>query len=70
MVEGSTGTVVDGRRVDEIAAAVGDLLADPDRAAKMGAAGRDWVLTNWRWDVLAARLGGLLAAEPPRQSLR
>ncbi len=61
VVEGSTGTVVDGRRVDEIATAVGDLLADPDRAAKMGAAGRDWVLTNWRWDVLAARLGGLLA---------
>ena len=38
-----TGLVVDGRRVDEIADAVSELLADPDRAAAMGAAGREWV---------------------------
>lgn len=61
VLDGQTGTVVDGRRVDEIAAAVAALLADPARAAEMGAAGRDWVLANWRWDVLAGRLSGLLA---------
>lgn len=55
-----TGLVVDGREVDEIADAVTELLTDRDRAAAMGAAGRDWVTAQWRWDTLAARLGVLL----------
>jgi phosphatidylinositol alpha-1,6-mannosyltransferase len=55
-----TGLVVDGREVDEIAGAVAELLTDRDRAAVMGAAGRDWVTAQWRWDTLAARLGTLL----------
>ena len=60
--DGETGLVVDGWDVGAIAAAVGDLLADPDRAAAMGAAGRRWVV-----DELAvahqgaAALGELLA---------
>jgi phosphatidyl-myo-inositol dimannoside synthase len=52
--------VVDGRSVSQIAAAVTELLADPDRAAAMGAAGRDWITDQWRWDVLAARMSELL----------
>jgi phosphatidylinositol alpha-1,6-mannosyltransferase len=55
-----TGLVVDGRSVDQVADAVGGLLADPDRAAAMGAAGRNWVTENWRWDTLAARMAALL----------
>ncbi|UQX09489.1 GDP-mannose-dependent alpha-(1-6)-phosphatidylinositol monomannoside mannosyltransferase [Candidatus Mycobacterium methanotrophicum] len=55
-----TGLVVDGRSVNQIADAVSELLADPDRAAAMGAAGRDWVTVRWRWDTLAARLSGLI----------
>jgi phosphatidyl-myo-inositol dimannoside synthase len=55
-----TGMVVDGRSVDQIADAVSGLLADPDRAAKMGAAGRDWVTAHWRWDDLAGRLANLI----------
>ncbi|KDP00132.1 glycosyltransferase family 4 protein [Mycobacterium timonense] len=55
-----TGLVVDGRSVTEIADAVTELLSDPDRAAAMGAAGRQWVTSKWRWDTLAARLAGLL----------
>jgi phosphatidylinositol alpha-1,6-mannosyltransferase len=55
-----TGLVVDGRSVDQIADAVSDLLADPDRAAKMGAAGRDWVTAHWRLDDLAGRLADLI----------
>ena len=35
--------------VDEIATAVGEILADPDRAAAMGAAGAQWVVDNWQW---------------------
>ncbi|WP_077104201.1 GDP-mannose-dependent alpha-(1-6)-phosphatidylinositol monomannoside mannosyltransferase [Mycobacterium terramassiliense] len=55
-----TGLVVDGRSVDEVAEAVTALLGDRDRAAAMGAAGRTWVTSQWRWDALAARLGELL----------
>jgi phosphatidylinositol alpha-1,6-mannosyltransferase len=62
--DGETGAVVDGRDVTAIASAVGDLLADPDRAAAMGAAGREWVLDNWQWHTRAARLGELLQAGP------
>lgn len=55
-----TGLVVDGGSVTEIADAVAELLTDRDRAAAMGAAGREWVTAQWRWDTLAARLAGLL----------
>ena len=58
--DGETGWVVDGADVDAIAAAVGDLLADPDTAARMGAAGRDWVVRNWQWRTQGARLQRLL----------
>jgi phosphatidyl-myo-inositol dimannoside synthase len=55
-----TGLVVDGRSAEQVADAVGKLLADRDRAAAMGAAGREWVASQWRWDTLATRLGDLL----------
>ncbi|MCL9796447.1 glycosyltransferase, partial [Frankia sp. AgKG'84/4] len=61
VLDGRTGRVVEGTDLDQVRAAVGDLLADPGRAAAMGAAGRDWVLRRWRWDVLAGELRGLLA---------
>lgn len=57
-----TGRVVDGRSVAQIGDAVSALLADPDRAAAMGAAGRDWVTGHWRWDTLAGRMADLLQA--------
>jgi phosphatidylinositol alpha-1,6-mannosyltransferase len=60
VLDGVTGHVVDGTSVAEVAVAVRDLLADPARAAEMGAAGRAWVESEWRWDVLAARLRTLL----------
>lgn len=55
-----TGLVIDGNSVEEVGEAVTELLTDRDRAAAMGAAGREWVRTQWRWDLLAARLAGLL----------
>jgi phosphatidylinositol alpha-1,6-mannosyltransferase len=55
-----TGVVVNGRSVNQVADAVSELLADPDRAAAMGAAGRDWVTAQWRWDDLAGRLAELI----------
>lgn len=55
-----TGLVVDGDSVEEIAAALIELLADPDQARKFGAAGRDWIAGQWSWDQAAARFRALL----------
>ncbi|KAA0023112.1 glycosyltransferase family 4 protein [Antrihabitans cavernicola] len=60
VVEGETGHVVDGRSITEVTDAIVSVLADPAKAAAMGAAGRAWVAQQWRWDVLAARLQYLL----------
>ena len=59
--DGVTGLVANGSDVDEIATAVAEILADPDRAAQMGAAGRRWAVDNWQWRTQAARLAKLLA---------
>ena len=61
VLDGVTGYVVDGTSVTEVAARLVQLLADPVAAAAMGAAGREWVEREWRWDVLAARLRSVLA---------
>jgi phosphatidylinositol alpha-1,6-mannosyltransferase len=61
VLDGTTGRLVDGRTVPEIADAVAGLLEDPARARAMGADGRSWVEEEWRWDVLAGRLRTLLA---------
>jgi phosphatidylinositol alpha-1,6-mannosyltransferase len=59
-----TGLVVDGTSVDQVGDAVTELLGDRDRAAAMGAAGRQWVTSQWRWESLAARLADLLRGQP------
>jgi phosphatidylinositol alpha-1,6-mannosyltransferase len=61
VLDGTTGHLVDGRSVAEVADAVAGLLEDPARGRAMGADGRSWVEEEWRWDVLAARLRTLLA---------
>lgn len=45
--EGTTGHVVGGRDLDALASALSGLLGDPERAAAMGAAGRDWMRREW-----------------------
>ncbi|MBF6439223.1 glycosyltransferase family 4 protein [Nocardia cyriacigeorgica] len=61
VIEGKTGRVVDGRKIDQIVDALVGILADPEAAARMGAAGRQWVEQQWRWDTLGARLRQLLS---------
>ncbi|WP_048833208.1 glycosyltransferase family 4 protein [Nocardia cyriacigeorgica] len=61
VIEGKTGRVVDGRKIDQIVDALVGILADPDAAARMGTAGRQWVEQQWRWDTLGARLRQLLS---------
>ena len=62
--EGETGFVVGGSDVPAIAGRLADLLADPERARAMGAAGRAWVEKEWRWETKAARLAELLRPAP------
>jgi len=58
--DGETGLLVDGRDVDEVAAAVADLLGDRERARRMGLAGRDRVEREHAWPSIAGRLAGWL----------
>jgi phosphatidylinositol alpha-1,6-mannosyltransferase len=64
VLPGVTGHVVDGREIEQIVDTVGGLLADPERAAMMGEAGRRWVSDHWRWDRIATRLSALLQGQP------
>ncbi|MEO6443864.1 MAG: glycosyltransferase family 4 protein [Gemmatimonadaceae bacterium] len=60
VVHGTTGYVVDPGSPDAIADAILPLLASPERAAAMGAAGAEWVHREWTWDAMTARLRGML----------
>ena len=65
VADGETGIVV--RRptdVREVAAAFASLLDDPAAARRMGAAGRQRVVAEFAYDVLAERLGRSLGALP------
>ncbi len=58
---GRTGLLVPPSRPVELAAAVDALVADPERARRLGRAGRDVVRRRHTWDqVLAAGLAGVL----------
>ncbi|HEX3283707.1 MAG TPA: glycosyltransferase family 4 protein [Mycobacterium sp.] len=61
VLDGETGRVVNGTDAEEIATAVSEILADPERASQMGAAGRRWAVDNWQWRNQAARLRALLS---------
>jgi phosphatidylinositol alpha-1,6-mannosyltransferase len=61
--DGETGYLVDGRDPAAVAERLATLLIDDALRAAMGAAGRDWVTREWRWDVVADRLRALLT--PP-----
>ncbi|MCF6746577.1 glycogen synthase [Blastococcus sp. KM273128] len=57
--DGRTGLLVPYDEADpagfaaDLAARTGELLADPDRAAAMGAAGRERVVANFGWEAIA-----------------
>lgn len=63
--EGETGFVVGGCDVPALAARLTELLDDPARAKAMGAAGREWVEREWRWERQAERLTTLLNGGHP-----
>ncbi|KQS68243.1 glycosyl transferase [Modestobacter sp. Leaf380] len=54
VVDGVTGLLVPPREPGQLAAAIQALLADPDRRAAMGAAGRERVVTTYDWQEVAS----------------
>jgi phosphatidylinositol alpha-1,6-mannosyltransferase len=62
--EGETGYVVDGRDLRALADRVATLLGDPALARRIGAAGRQWVEREWRWETQAQRMADLLHGRP------
>jgi phosphatidylinositol alpha-1,6-mannosyltransferase len=60
VLDGETGLLVEGGDVMQVASAVSDLLADPERARRMGAVGRARVERHHAWPAIAARLAGWL----------
>jgi phosphatidyl-myo-inositol dimannoside synthase len=67
---GETGHVVDPRDPAALADVLAGLLADPARAAAMGAAGRAWMRRDWGWADRATRLATLLAGATTASSSR
>ena len=64
VIEGETGLVVDGTSKSDVAAAVVELLLDPDRSKAMGIRGRQWIIQEWRWEIWSARFAELLKVNP------
>lgn len=55
-VEDGTGTPVDeDKYVADFAAALNDALSDPERAERMGQAGRERAIESFSWDAIAER---------------
>jgi len=66
VLEGRTGTVVDGRSPGEVVAALDGLLADPDRRAAWGRAGRKHAVQEWSWERIGATFAEVLIAAAGR----
>ena len=55
-----TGLVVSGTDEKQIASAAVDLLINTDASQKMGLAGRQWIVDNWRWEIWSKEFEALL----------
>lgn len=60
VLDGATGTVVDGRDEAAVVAAVDRWLDDPAARQDAGKAGRRWVARHWSWTATADRFTQLL----------
>lgn len=65
VIDSETGMVIPGGSPAAAADAVVSLLRDPERAQQMGRAGRDWIESYWRWDLVSRRLTQLLDGVDP-----
>jgi phosphatidylinositol alpha-1,6-mannosyltransferase len=60
VVQNITGLVVDGTNHEQIATAAIDLLNNSLASQLMGAAGRQWIVENWRWEIWSKEFENLL----------
>ena len=60
VIDGETGVVVDGSDHEVVAGAISDLLSDPDRAERMGQAGRVRAVGGYAWSEIASDVAGWL----------
>ena len=51
LVQNETGLVVNGTDDQQIATAAIKLLTNIELSKKMGLAGRQWIIDNWRWEI-------------------
>ncbi len=65
VLAGETGFVVGGLDEDALVGRVSQLLTDPELAARLGAAGREWVESAWTWEHSADRLRIMLDGRDP-----
>jgi glycosyltransferase involved in cell wall biosynthesis len=59
--QGRTGELVPVGDAGALASAVAGLLADPERAERLGRAGHEAVLARHTWSAVAARVASALA---------
>ena len=60
LIQGETGYVVDGRNTLEIARQISYLIRDPESARRLGAKGRDWIESNWSWQLWGEKFAEVL----------
>ena len=60
VVQNKTGLVVDGTDHKQIATAAIELLTNVESSQKMGIAGRQWIIDNWRWEIWSKDFEDLL----------
>jgi phosphatidylinositol alpha-1,6-mannosyltransferase len=58
--QSETGLVVSGTDEKQIASAAIELLNNSDSSKKMGLAGRQWIVNNWRWEKWSKEFEALL----------
>ena len=58
--QSETGLVVNGADEKQIASAAIELLNNSDSSKKMGLAGRQWIVNNWRWETWSKEFEALL----------
>jgi phosphatidylinositol alpha-1,6-mannosyltransferase len=63
VLEGVTGLCVDGNNIEQITAAIVEICGDAERASQMGAAGRNWIVNQWRWDIWSKEFNALLVEQ-------
>jgi phosphatidylinositol alpha-1,6-mannosyltransferase len=63
VLEGVTGLCVDGTNIEQITAAIVEICSDAERASHMGAAGRNWIVNQWRWDIWSKEFNALLVEQ-------